>query len=70
VADGAGGIAPGARAPGRGVWFCPEAACIEQVVRTRALPRALRREVRLGDAELASRLGEIARIGGIEPEEA
>jgi len=29
-------------AAGRGAWLCPGRACLEQAVRTRALPRALR----------------------------
>jgi len=40
---------PGARLPGRGAYLClgtaptvPEARCVEQALRTRAIPRALR----------------------------
>jgi predicted RNA-binding protein YlxR (DUF448 family) len=38
--------------PGRGAYTCRRAACVEQAVRRRAFPRALRTHVRV-DPELA-----------------
>ncbi|MGI9117110.1 MAG: YlxR family protein [Gaiellales bacterium] len=42
--DAAGGLAIGARS-GRGTYLCPSAACAEQALRTRAIPRRLRGSV-------------------------
>lgn len=46
VADGSGGLAVNPRrASGRGAYLCPLPDCLEQALRRRALPRALRTEL-------------------------
>ena len=45
-ADGTLRIGAGA---GRGAYLCPDAACVERAVQSRALPRRLRADVRLPD---------------------
>ncbi len=46
---------------GRGAYLCPNAACLEKALKSRALDRAL--EVTLTDAVRTSLREEIARIG-------
>jgi uncharacterized protein len=40
---------PGPRAPGRGVYTCPRAACLERAAAHGGLARTLRRPVRVPD---------------------
>jgi hypothetical protein len=56
AADGAGGVrvSPG-RGAGRGAYCCPRASCLEQVLRRKALPRALRCGLDRLDAEALRR---------------
>jgi predicted RNA-binding protein YlxR (DUF448 family) len=45
----------GRRSPGRGVYLCPERACVERACRARSLERALGREERVPE-ELVTEL--------------
>ncbi len=52
-AEGAIGIDPIGKAPGRGAYLCKSAMCLERAVKSRALDRAFEQKV---DAELYERL--------------
>jgi len=56
VVDEQGVVAVGAALEGRGAWLCLDPTCWERAVRTKALPRALRRPVGEEGAALLDRL--------------
>ena len=63
VADAAGGVAVHpTRVVGRSAYLCPSLACLEQALRRKVLPRALRVELPALDAEALRRsiMGEAA----------
>ena len=56
AADGAGGVLVSPdRGTGRGAYCCPTVSCLEQALRRKALPRALRCELDRLDAEALRR---------------